>query len=307
MNGVVILPNYNDWRCLLELIPRIKTELDGLNDAWQILVVDDASTVNPPDEWEKFNVDVLRLGANQGHQGAIYHGLKWAVDSLKDVERFVVMDSDGEDDPQALTKLLARSEDVVFAKRGKRHAKWQFKLGYLLYKRLFKLVTGKPMVVGNYVVLNRNAACSVAASGFVHFAACLLNWKGSQAFVHVDRLPRIDGQPQMTSNGLVYHGLRSLVENMEALVHWMLRLFVLVMAGICALGGYVLTSKYIIGNAVPGWTSIVGVGLIVAALVCFVGFVLGLVALNIRWQLTTSNARLHWIPGASSDRNPTHL
>ena len=42
MNGVVILPNYNDWRCLLELIPRIKTELDGLNDAWQILVVDDA-------------------------------------------------------------------------------------------------------------------------------------------------------------------------------------------------------------------------------------------------------------------------
>ena len=93
----------------------------------------------------------------------------------------------------------------------------------------------------------------------------------------------------MTSTGLVYHGLRSLIENMEALVHWMLRLFLAVMAGVCGLGGYVLTSKYIIGNAVPGWTSIVGVGLVIAALVCFIGFVLGLIALNLQWQLRTTS------------------
>ena len=76
---------------------------------------------------------------------------------------------------------------------------------------------------------------------------------------------------------------------MEALVHWMLRLFLAVIAGVVALGNYVLMSKYIVGNAVPGWTSIVGVGLVIAALVCFIGFVLGLIALNLRGT-TRSNS-----------------
>lgn len=290
MNGVVILPNHNDWNCLLKLIPIIEFELSQrVQDKWQILVVDDASTIPPPVAWSELDVTLLKLITNQGHQGAIFQGLQWAVTHMDQVERFVVMDADGEDDPKALPLLLSQSADVVFARRGKRHAKWQFRVGYLIYRQIFKLVTGKSMMVGNYAVIQRNVAQSLNSTGFVHFAACLMNWKGSQAFLSVDRLPRLDGQPQMTSTGLVYHGLRSLIENMEALVHWMLRLFLAVMAGVCCLGGYVLTSKYIIGNAVPGWTSIVGVGLVIAALVCFIGFVLGLIALNLQWQLRASS------------------
>ena len=290
MNGVVILPNHNDWNCLLKLVPSIEHQLSQrTQESWHILVVDDASTTTPPAEWSDLNVTLLKLITNQGHQGAIFQGLQWAVAHLNHVERFVVMDADGEDDPKALPLLLAKSADVVFARRGKRHAKWQFRAGYLIYRQIFKLVTGKSMMVGNYAVIQKDVALSLSSTGFVHFAARLMNWKGSQAFLSVDRLPRLDGQPQMTSTGLVYHGLRSLIENMEALVHWMLRLFLAVMAGVCGLGGYVLTSKYIIGNAVPGWTSIVGVGLVIAALVCFIGFVLGLIALNLQWQLRTTS------------------
>ena len=290
MNGVVILPNHNDWNCLLKLIPRIETELQKrANESWRIVVVDDASTTPPPDVWNLLNVTLLRLASNQGHQGAIFQGLQWCVVHLVDVGRFVVMDADGEDDPAALPKLLDETADVVFARRGKRHARWQFRLGYFMYKQMFKLVTGRAMMVGNYAVIGRSVAESLSSTGFVHFAACLMNWKGSQVFLPVDRLPRIDGRPQMTSTGLVYHGLRSLIENMEALVHWMLRLFLAVIAGVVVLGSYVLMSKYIIGNAVPGWTSIVGVGLVIAALVCFIGFVLGLIALNLQWQLRASS------------------
>ncbi|MEE2918708.1 MAG: glycosyltransferase [Bacteroidota bacterium] len=290
MNGVVILPNHNDWSCLLKLVPSIEHQLSQrTQESWHILVVDDASTTPPPAEWSDLNVTLLKLITNQGHQGAIFQGLQWAVAHLNHVERFVVMDADGEDDPKALPLLLAKSADVVFARRGKRHAKWQFRVGYLIYRQIFKLVTGKSMMVGNYAVIQKDVALSLSSTGFIHFAARLMNWKGSQAFLSVDRLPRLDGQPQMTSTGLVYHGLRSLIENMEALVHWMLRLFLAVMAGVCGLGGYVLTSKYIIGNAVPGWTSIVGVGLVIAALVCFIGFVLGLIALNLQWQLRTTS------------------
>ena len=273
--------------CLLKLVPSIEHQLSQrTQESWHILVKrrihNNASGRGQP------QCDLAQAHHQSGHQGAIFRA-QWAVAHLNHVERFVVMDADGEDDPKALPLLLAKSADVVFARRGKRHAKWQFRAGYLIYRQIFKLVTGKSMMVGNYAVIQKDVALSLSSTGFVHFAARLMNWKGSQAFLSVDRLPRLDGQPQMTSTGLVYHGLRSLIENMEALVHWMLRLFLAVMAGVCGLGGYVLTSKYIIGNAVPGWTSIVGVGLVIAALVCFIGFVLGLIALNLQWQLRTTS------------------
>ena len=78
----------------------------------------------------------------------------------------------GEDDPKALPLLLAKSADVVFARRGKRHAKWQFRVGYLIYRQIFKLVTGKSMMVNYAVKSLRPQASSI-----------LMNWKGSRLFV----------------------------------------------------------------------------------------------------------------------------
>ena len=182
MNGVVILPNHNDWNCLLKLIPRIETELQKrANESWRIVVVDDASTTPPPDSWNLFNVTLLRLASNQGHQGAIFQGLQWCVVHLDDVGRFVVMEPP------------SRNSRRGFCKR---HV---FRLGYFMYKQMFKLVTGRAMMVGTYAVIGRSVAESLSSTGFVHFAACLMNWKGSQVFLPVDRLPRIDGRPQMTS------------------------------------------------------------------------------------------------------------
>ena len=284
MTGVIILPNYNDWRSLTVLTNELQDVMDALPGKWMILVVDDASSIPCPLDWRPSRVHCIRLLANQGHQAAIFFGLKWVREHWPNVERVVVMDSDGEDDPHAIPLLLEHPDDVVFAKRGQRHENWQFQLGYRLYKVLFRMVTGQRMTVGNYAVMRTDVVHSLSDAGFAHFGAALLNWTGSKAYVTVNRRPRIEGQSSMNSHRLMYHGLRSLVENMESLVHWMLRMFVGVMLVVVALGSYALVSKFILRNAVPGWTSILGVGLCVAALVVFVGFVLGLVALSVRWQ-----------------------
>lgn len=295
MTGVIILPNYNDWRSLVVLTEELKEVLNTLPGQWLMLVVDDASPSPRPTEWRPSGVHSIRLVANQGHQAAIFFGLAWVREHWPDVERVVVMDADGEDDPKALPLLVQREEDVVFAQRGQRHENWKFQVGYRLYKILFRMVTGKRMTVGNFAMLRGNVLHALSDAGFAHFGAALLNWTGSKAYVTVNRRPRIDGQSSMNAQKLMYHGLRSLVENMESLVHWMLRMFVGVMLVVATLGSYALVSKFILRNAVPGWTSILGVGLCVAALVVFVGFVLGLVALSVRWQYGLMARRNAWI------------
>lgn len=295
MTGVVVLPNYNDWTSLAVLTEELQEVFGTLPGTWRVLVVDDASVIPCPQGWNPPGVHCIRLVANQGHQAAIFYGLKWVRENWPDVDHVVVMDADGEDDPHALPALLDREEEVVFAQRGKRHEGWRFQLGYQLYRALFRAVTGQRMRVGNYAVVRKEVLQALSDSGFAHFGAALLNWTGTKAFVTVHRRPRIDGQSSMNAQRLMYHGLRSLVENMEALVHWMFRMFVGVILGIAALGSYALVSKFLLRNAVPGWTSVLGVGLCIAALVVFVGFVLGLVALNLRWQYGVTSRQHAWV------------
>lgn len=65
------------------------------------------------------------------------------------------MDSDGEDKPQYIARLLQRAKEtsfakVIFAKRRKRSEKFVFRLFYIIYKVVFRLLTNNKISFGNF-------------------------------------------------------------------------------------------------------------------------------------------------------------
>ena len=70
----------------------------------------------------------------------------------------VLMDSDGEDRPQDVSRLLdrfgdRRSAKIVFAERTKRTEGFVFQLCYHMYRYLHLILVGQKVRVGNFSVI----------------------------------------------------------------------------------------------------------------------------------------------------------
>jgi glycosyltransferase involved in cell wall biosynthesis len=282
--GVVILPMHNERAAAAVLLPQLRAVLDGLPGVWRMVVVDDASGDGLAEVAREAGAEVIRLAVNVGHQAAIRQGLE----AIGDADWCVVMDGDGEDDPAAILRLWAErvAGGAVFARRGRREEGLRFRAGYVAYKLLYRAVIGRPMRHGNFSLIHRDVAQRLQRDGFVHFAAALDRLRVPSAEVVVDRLPRLAGHSKMNYERLALHGLMSLVEQSEAMVHAMFRVFLLVILGISGLLMFILQARFVSETAIPGWSSTLLVGLANAGLICFIGFILGLVALNFQKRKT---------------------
>ncbi|MGB0424024.1 MAG: glycosyltransferase, partial [Flavobacteriales bacterium] len=272
MKCAIVLPCYQEAEVVIEFIQELDQVLGTQSHDFHLLVIDDASFNHTLDllkncstSSENVSLHVFQLATNQGHQQAIYEGLNCAL--AMDADRIVVMDSDGEDDPNAIKDLLSLSEDIAFAVRGKRQEGSVFKLGYFFYKMLFKLVVGKPMHFGNFTALSARAAQSVVNKGYIHYSAFLSKLKLPKGYVTSDRRKRIGGESKMSYNSLMMHGLRSLVEYAEELVSFVFKILLFLLVILVLVGGYVLYSKLFTESAIAGWASSLGIGLFNAFLI----------------------------------------
>ena len=128
---VILLPVFNDWAALRKLLGSLDHVLASGAIEADVLVVDDGST-QPfeassvgPDYRAIRRVEVLHLRRNLGHQRAIAIGLAFVEAERPRCRAVVLMDSDGEDAPEDVPRLLARYEQegrrkIVFAERTKR-------------------------------------------------------------------------------------------------------------------------------------------------------------------------------------------
>jgi glycosyltransferase involved in cell wall biosynthesis len=127
--ALVLLPFYNDWESLQLLLVQLDEELARHGIPARVLVVDDGSSDQPEEgfSWGPFEslakVEALSLRRNLGHQRAIAIGLAY-VEQHIDGRSVVMMDSDGEDSPADVPRLLAIFDQegggkIVFAERTK--------------------------------------------------------------------------------------------------------------------------------------------------------------------------------------------
>lgn len=262
----IIIPVYNDWASVTELLPAIAKTLVTSGRRADILLVDDGSVQSPPQTWQISDlgiqsIRVLSLHRNLGHQRAICLAM-CHLRGQTNVQHIVVMDGDGEDSPTDIPRLLERLNQndkvrVVFAERTKRSEGLVFSFFYAIYRLLHHILVGQKIRVGNFSVVNREGMESLCASAELwnHYAASAFATRQPMAFVATERAKRLAGRSQMNFPALVMHGLSAL-----SVFSGQISTRLLLMSGLAValtIGGMVAVTlvRLTTGYAIPGWAT----------------------------------------------------
>jgi glycosyltransferase involved in cell wall biosynthesis len=259
---VIVTPVYEDVEASSHLFGELQKEL---GTKVFVVVVDDGSVREPVNvaSLKVVGLDgvVIKLKRNVGHQRAIAIGLNYVADLMPNANEVVIMDSDGEDLPKSIPAMLASltqsDVDMVVARRKSRVETLQFRAFYVVYKWLFKLLSGRTISFGNFMVLKPTAVKRMVAMQelWIHLAGCALCSKLRIATCPLDRGPRYAGLSKMNFVGLALHGFKALMVFAED---------VLIRVGIaCTIVAAlsVVASAFAIGlklfnYATPGWFSV---------------------------------------------------
>jgi len=259
---VVVTPVYEDAVAAGQLFRDLAA---AFGDRVYVVAVDDGSVRQPLDAGPIAAAGlagaVITLKRNVGHQRAIAIGLGYVVDRLADVRHVVVMDADGEDVPTAARELLRPFDsdeiDVVVAQRKRRVETLRFRAFYLVYKWLFRVLTGREISFGNHMALSSAALRRLAIMPElgIHVAAAVLLSKLRMVTCPLDRGPRYAGQSKMNFVSLALHGFRGLMVFAEDVLVRVGAVCALV-ASLAVLGGLAAIVLKFLGYATPGWFSI---------------------------------------------------
>ena len=259
---VIVIPVFDDLDAASQLFKELRKELDS--DLY-IVVVDDGSIRQPINvsSLREANLDgvVIKLKRNVGHQRAIAIGLNYVAEHLPDTSQVVVMDSDGEDLPSTIPVMLKALKDpdvdIAVAQRKSRVETFRFRAFYVIYKLLFKLLSGRIINFGNFMALKPAAVKRMAAMQelWIHVAACTLSSKLRIVSCPLDRGPRYAGQSKMNFVGLTLHGFKGLMVFAEDVL---VRVGIAcsVVAALAVVGSACAIVLKVFNYATPGWFSV---------------------------------------------------
>ena len=155
----ILIPIYNDWRSVFELLKQIDNQISDISDEISILIVNDGSNEekeNIPELKSIKSVKILNMKQNQGHARCNAVGLKYLYEN-DEFDYVIPMDGDGEDRPEEIKLLLEKSKDypndIITANRIKRSESFLFKICYEIHKIITLIFTGQSIKFGNFSLL----------------------------------------------------------------------------------------------------------------------------------------------------------
>jgi hypothetical protein len=265
MTVAIVTPVYEDQESFAELCRRLAEAERAAGTRFHVIAVDDGSLAAPPKlsslSEAKLSGEILRLARNVGHQTAIAIGLAYAH-RLPKLSACVVMDSDGEDTPESIPRLLdavaGETVDVAVAERAKRSETLTFQAFYAVYKRLFKIATGQVLRFGNFMALSPRALERVSGmyETSTHVAGAVVKARLRRADVPTDRGVRYAGQSRMNFPSLVLHGMRAVMVFADLVLTRMALALVAMTALVIVVVVSALVAK-LLGAATPGWVTVV--------------------------------------------------
>jgi len=266
---VIVIPLYKDWESFHILLQNLEINLNEYWPLTKIIVVDDFSLEAIPVFVNEFqNIEVVELVRNMGHQKAIAIGLAYAVIVHPDAQNFVIMDSDGEDKPEDIPRLLLEMTEkrfgLCFANRTKRTEGGIFKLLYRMYKQAFRLLTGQHISFGNFCCMNAEVAKRLihVAEIWLHFSSGIIKSKIPYSKISTFRGKRYKGSSKMNFTSLINHGLSAIAVYSEfvAVRITLLSIILSFLSAVVILA--IIGIKQFTQMAIPGWASFVTLGLI---------------------------------------------
>ena len=158
----ILIPVYNDWQSVTELLDNIDHNLSGLDHEFTVIIVNDASNHDRKEEDKTFekiqSIKILNMRVNQGHARCIATGLKY-IYQKEDFDYVIPMDGDGEDRPEEIKELIKQIQNSngkpIVGKRVKRSEGLFFKICYELHKLITLTFTGKSIKFGNFTCLSK--------------------------------------------------------------------------------------------------------------------------------------------------------
>ena len=212
----ILIPIYNDWRSVFELLKNIDQQINDLNDEVSVLIVNDGSNEEKEEENFEFknikSIKIINMKENKGHARCNAVGLKYIFEK-EDFDYVIPMDGDGEDRPEEIKLLIEKSKDypdhVITANRIKRSEGLLFKLCYEVHKLLILIFTGQNIKFGNFTLLPKSIV-----EKMINEKATWNSFSGSLCKVSKDRKSissirgtRYFGPSKMSFSNLILHSL----------------------------------------------------------------------------------------------------
>ncbi|MFM1814462.1 MAG: hypothetical protein RLZ98_1157 [Pseudomonadota bacterium] len=279
----VVIPCYNEQEVLEELRRRLVPVCEQVagND-FEIVLIDDGSSDRTRSMMKRFQSEDPRfvavlLARNHGHQLALSAGLAVARG-----DRILVIDADLQDPPELLPGMVQKMDegyDVVYGQRRSRRGETRFKrfTASLFYRFLDRITDIKiPVDTGDFRLMSRRVLNILVQMPEQHrFIRGMISWIGYPQFAYeYDRDERFAGETKYPLWRMIRLALDAITgfSVVPLKIATWLGFAVAILSAL--LGVYVLAS-YLLGGAVPGWTSMSLIVLIVGGAQLFVLGIVG--------------------------------
>lgn len=213
---IILIPVYNDWKSLNLLIKKINFELNKENLNSEILIINDNSSLRNNFLKKKLlkikKITFLNLKINVGSQRAINVGLNY-INRIKENYIVTIMDSDGEDDPKEIMKMVKLAHKyknhVITSNRLARKENLTIRLLYRVHLILTFIITGKWISFGNFTTFNTKNLKKIIQNDDGHYAHSAAVIKNSKIIrVYAKRNQRFYDKSKVNFFTLILHSLR---------------------------------------------------------------------------------------------------
>jgi glycosyltransferase involved in cell wall biosynthesis len=269
----VVVPVYRCTPCLAPLAERLRSVLGPMALPYEVVLVDDRGGEGA---WEAIcdlaaddpRFRGVRLSRNFGQHAAITAGLasargRWVV----------VMDCDLQDPPELIPEMFAKALegfDIVYGRRHQKPASFLRRVTARMYFKALNLFTGAGISgeFGSFSLISRKVV-----DGFLQFRdrdrhyIFILHWLGYDwAAVDYEPSARHAGKSSYSFRMLLKHGLEGVFFQTTVLLRWIVYLGFLLAGAGAAFALYLVWAR-LFETALPGWTSIAVITLVVSGFI----------------------------------------
>jgi dolichol-phosphate mannosyltransferase len=261
---VVVIPVFNEEQNVMLLYERLVGVVKSMNKTYRFIFINDGSRDNTLQKLKELSakdrlVKYIDLSRNFGHQVAVTAGLHFAKG-----KRVVIIDADLQDPPELIVDMEKRMNEgfnVVYARRRQRKGESFFKLiTARIFYRLLKSITSVdiPVDTGDFRMMDWKVVEVLNRMPEQHkFIRGMVSWVGfKQTYVEYDRDQRHSGKTGYTFKKM----LRFAIDGITGFSNVPLKVATWAGFGISfvsfALILYTLYARFVSGNYVQGWASI---------------------------------------------------
>jgi polyisoprenyl-phosphate glycosyltransferase len=261
----LVLPVFNEEAVIPELHARLQQFLARLALDTEVVFVDDGSRDRSLELLREIAAKepryrILSFARNFGHQAAITAGLDHARG-----EAVVVMDADLQDPPEVVLEMVAKwrqGYDVVYGKRRSRAGETRLKLltarwFYRVFARMIPIEV--PLDTGDFRLMSRRVVKVLGELREMHrFMRGLVAWLGfKQTAVLYDRPVRFAGETKYPFGKMLRFAIDGITSFSILPLRFATYLGTLISVGSVGVAVWALLARFVFGVAVPGWTTLV--------------------------------------------------